>query len=349
MAKLSASDQPKNGAGLPSVAVVVLTYNQQDFIEACLESLAALDYPALKIWVLDDGSSDATAARVTSFIANASKPIEFIQQENSGGHISGNLQTLLDTSRGDYIMFMSGDDMLGPAFPLGRTIKMLEANSNIAFMLPRAIPFAADPTMPLQNIYLRGMLSILETGDPQRMLTDHLHVQVSRINLQGMVVRRDITERMGGFDTNLVADDYAFSMRIFNEMIRTGMRFHFDPEALWLYRLHDTNVHRVSRRQFTLVAEVVAKYIPSKCWSTFKWDTMGMDTLEDWYWAQQKVETLFGADHAPQIIRCFANASIKAARRRRDRTALSAFARMKELSFRHRIHALLSLTLSHFI
>lgn len=338
----------KNDTALPAVAVLMLSYNQQDFVEACLESLAAVNYPNMKIWVLDDGSNDDTAARIRNFVAGSSRQITFIEQENSGGHVSGNLQKLLDTSHGDYIMFMSGDDLLGPAFPLQRMVGFLQHNQETAFVLPRAIPFATNPAAPLQNIYLRGMLSTLESGDPQRMLDEHLHVQVSRINLQGMVVRRDTTDQIDGFDTELIADDYAFSMRIFSEMARTGMRFHFDPEAVWLYRIHDANVHRVSRRQFALVAEVVAKYVPPEHWATFRWDTMSLNTLEDWHWARQKVEDLFGPDQTSKIINRFANASIKAARRRGDTSILYNFAKLKELNLKHRVHAMLSIIPSFF-
>ncbi|WP_298844443.1 glycosyltransferase family 2 protein [uncultured Roseobacter sp.] len=348
MAKQTSLAALNDETDVPSVAVLVLTYNQEDFIQPCLESLVALNYAALKIWVLDDGSTDATAARAREFARTAPKEIHLIEQDNSGGHISGNLQTLLESSEGEYILFMSGDDMLGPAFPLEKTVRALEGDPRIALMLARAVPFAADPTMRMQNIYRPDLLQLLNAGDARQLLEQHLYVQVSRLNLQGMVVRRTVTERMGGFDTDLIADDYAFFMRVFGEMVSTGMRFCFDPDALWLYRLHGANVHRVTRRQFTLVAEVVAKYVPADRWRAFRWDTMGMDSLQDWEWARQKTAELFGAEHAPQITRRFANASIKAARRRRDRNALLAFASMNYLTFRQRAHAAVSLVPAWF-
>lgn len=49
---------------LPSVSVLVPARNEERNIGACLESLRAQDYPNLEILVLDDDSSDATAAIV---------------------------------------------------------------------------------------------------------------------------------------------------------------------------------------------------------------------------------------------------------------------------------------------
>lgn len=329
-------------AGAPSVAALVLTYNQQEYIEACLESVAAADYPNMQIWVLDDGSTDATVDRINAFIARTSRLVHLITQNNSGGHISANLQKLLDRSSGDYILFMSGDDMLGPAFPLQRTVTRLQADPALSFVLPRSLFLTADPLMPFPNIYHHGLLALLQAGDPQRLRAEHLYRRISRINIQGMVVRRSVTDRIGGFDTDLIADDYAFVMRLFDDMIETGQRFLFDPHSLWLYRLHESNVHKVTRRQFALTTEVVAKYVPAAHWPGFRWDKMGLDSIEDWNWASTETDRLFGSDHGPRVMQEFASAAIKAARHRRDKGALWAFWRMTHLQVRHRLHALLS-------
>lgn len=329
-----------------SVAALILTYNQEAYIEACLESVANTDYPNMKIWVLDDGSTDATVSRIKDFIARTSQEICLIEQKNSGGHISANLQTLLDQSTGDYILFMSGDDMLGPAFPLRRTVSVLRTDPEISFVLPRSLMLTSDPLMVPPNIYRHGLLGLLEAGDPEKLRAKHLYHRISRINIQGMVVRRSVTQRIGGFDTDLIADDYAFVMRLFDDMVQTRQRFLFDPHSLWLYRLHDTNIHRVSRRQFALTTQVVAKYVPPKHWSSFAWDKMGLDSLEDWKWASDEANTLFGSEKGPLVMRQFASAAIKAARRRRDIRGLWAFTWMKGLRFKHHLYALFSLLCS---
>ena len=47
----------------PSVALVVPTYNGARFLEECLASVAALDYPkeSLETIVVDNASTDGTA------------------------------------------------------------------------------------------------------------------------------------------------------------------------------------------------------------------------------------------------------------------------------------------------
>lgn len=49
----------------PSLSILIAAYNEEDLIGETLRSIAALDYPGkLQILVLDDGSTDATAAEV---------------------------------------------------------------------------------------------------------------------------------------------------------------------------------------------------------------------------------------------------------------------------------------------
>jgi chlorobactene glucosyltransferase len=56
--------RPEDLAAYPSVAIVVPARNAERHIGACLESLLALDYPRLEIVVVDDHSTDHTAALV---------------------------------------------------------------------------------------------------------------------------------------------------------------------------------------------------------------------------------------------------------------------------------------------
>ena len=46
----------------PSMSVVICAYNSQATIDECLRHTCALEYPGLEVIVIDDGSTDATAA-----------------------------------------------------------------------------------------------------------------------------------------------------------------------------------------------------------------------------------------------------------------------------------------------
>lgn len=48
----------------PSVAIITLNWNNPDDTLACLRSVAALDYPAVSTFVVDNGSTDDSVARI---------------------------------------------------------------------------------------------------------------------------------------------------------------------------------------------------------------------------------------------------------------------------------------------
>lgn len=52
-------------AGEPTlVSIVIVLYNSASYIEACLSSLAALDYSPFEVIVVDNGSTDGSAVGV---------------------------------------------------------------------------------------------------------------------------------------------------------------------------------------------------------------------------------------------------------------------------------------------
>ncbi len=75
----------------PSVSIIVPCWNEVTTIEGTLKSLLELDYPKdkLKIYVVDDGSTDGTGDKVKEFLPHPQ--IELMQKENGGKHSALNL------------------------------------------------------------------------------------------------------------------------------------------------------------------------------------------------------------------------------------------------------------------
>ena len=83
---------------MPSLAVVILNYNRADLLADCLESIyAAPTRCALAIWVVDNASSDGSAAMVRARFPQA----HVIESPVNGGFSYGNnlaLRELLQIS-----------------------------------------------------------------------------------------------------------------------------------------------------------------------------------------------------------------------------------------------------------
>lgn len=324
------------------ISCIVLTYNHEKYIHNCIASILECNYDSIHIWVLDDGSTDGTRG-IIERLARASGRITLLTQPNSGGLTAANTQRLLDESHGEYVLFMSGDDMLGPDFPLEKTVQTLNADPKLGLVLPRLLFLTQDPSGSAPSLYTSAFLDVLRSDNPKRVLWEHLYCSVSRIFLQGVVARRSLVQEIGGFDTALKADDYAFIMRLFKHMADTDRRFHFDESSLWLYRLHDSNIHRASVRQFQLIAEVAAKYIPKEYWRNFRWDSMAFDTSADLRTAHDTVNHLFGASYARRLLWRTECATLRSARRRGDIRLILRIVTASKTSAVARLYALFAI------
>ena len=95
----------------PLISVVVPAFNLESYIAETLDSILAQSYRHLEIIVVDDGSTDQTAA-VADRYALADRRIRVFHQDNAGvgrARFRG-----VSEAKGEWIGFVDGDDMLDP-------------------------------------------------------------------------------------------------------------------------------------------------------------------------------------------------------------------------------------------
>lgn len=112
------------------VSIITPTYNSEAFIAETIQSAQAQTFPNWELVIVDDCSTDNTAAVVRSFSEQDAR-ISFYQlQRNSGAGVARN--QAVDLARGQYIAFLDSDDLWKP--------KKLE--KQLQFMQETAQPFA---------------------------------------------------------------------------------------------------------------------------------------------------------------------------------------------------------------
>ena len=93
-----------------TISVVIPAYNGSRTIRATLDSVLQQTLPADEILVLDDGSTDDTAAILYSY----SPRVKVLQQENRG--VAAARNTLCEHACGDLIAFVDQDDIWHPRY-----------------------------------------------------------------------------------------------------------------------------------------------------------------------------------------------------------------------------------------
>ena len=96
-----------------AVSVVVPAYNVENYIEQCVLSVLNQSYSCCELIIIDDGSTDGTP-QILDKLADGNDSIRVIHKENAG--VSAARNTGIDTAKGDYIVFIDGDDYLAPDF-----------------------------------------------------------------------------------------------------------------------------------------------------------------------------------------------------------------------------------------
>jgi len=123
---------------LRSVNLFVLNWNGRDLTLDCLSSLEKITYPNVKVYIIDNGSSDNS---VTA-IRNQFPDYEIIGLPENYGFARGNNAGFeLVKQKADYTIFLNNDTIVDPNFvePL---INAMESNSTVKQSTPKI--FYAD-------------------------------------------------------------------------------------------------------------------------------------------------------------------------------------------------------------
>ncbi len=96
--------------GVPIVSVIVPVYNGERWVAACVRSVLNQTFGDFELILVNDGSTDGTAAVLDTFRADSRVRIH--TQANQGVSVARN--TGLDRAQGAYVYFLDSDDFIHP-------------------------------------------------------------------------------------------------------------------------------------------------------------------------------------------------------------------------------------------
>jgi glycosyltransferase involved in cell wall biosynthesis len=177
-------------ANNPLVSVVIPAFNAADTICDTLVSVSQQTYDNLDIVVVDDGSTDNTSALVRHHSLRDPR-VRLICKAN-GGVASGRNEGIR-SSRAMFVAFIDADDLWHPT-KIAKQIDVLLAGG----------PKMALVYSPSRVIDMNGnvLTSPLRFGANGWVLYRHFHANLIG-NGSSILVRRDVLDEVGGFDTRL--------------------------------------------------------------------------------------------------------------------------------------------------
>lgn len=226
----------------PKVSIVMPAYNAADTIAASIESVQAQTSTDWELLVVDDGSKDDTAEIVRSF---ADDRITLTTQENAG--VSAARNRALEQARGKYVAFLDSDDLWLPE-KLARQVEVMDADPEVVLCYAEHRLFFDDPQTSFPHPY----------PDVADIADDHHRLIVwDYIGTLTAMVRRDVLDQVGHFDTSLFGpEDWDLWLRVAarGKIARIN-------EPLALYRESASGISKAKDRQLAMERRVLEKAI----------------------------------------------------------------------------------------
>lgn len=180
------------------VSVIVPAYNYAQFLDTCLQSVLTQPLADLELVVVDDGSTDETAAVAARF-----PRIQYLYQPNQG--LSAARNTGMRASSGEYLLFLDADDLLAPDSLAARLDLLRRARSHALSVCRNRLFTGGDEAGQMR---FRGRWWLPPTD---------LDLRLRHFNIappHAFLLRREVAAAVGWFDTSLRAcEDYDYWFR----------------------------------------------------------------------------------------------------------------------------------------
>jgi len=193
----------------PLVSVICLCRNQGRFVRQALDSVVAQTYPARELLIVDDASTDDSAAQIRAFTAEHPATQTLFLRENVGNCRAFNLA--LHRARGEFILDLAADDRLRPD-RLARQVEGFQrtgADVGVLFHNAAFIDANGRCTGTFFPVDASGKTPVtVPEGDVFAALLRHRPVCAPT-----MLVRRAVFDDLGGYDETLAYEDFDFWVR----------------------------------------------------------------------------------------------------------------------------------------
>ncbi len=221
------SDSRQQLPSAPLVSVILPVYNGERYLRESIESILTQTFRDYELVIVDDGSTDATAALLDTY--TDPRIVRLTNPTNIG--LIGSLNRALKLVRGTYIARMDADDISLPN-RLEQQVEFLDNNPEIGIVGTR-----------LQVIDSFG--KVRESVPDKRPISPQvIHWMMffgCMVTHATMMSRREVLDALGSYDPAFEhAEDYELFLRASFITRMANL-----PEALYQVREHDQRVSAV--------------------------------------------------------------------------------------------------------
>ena len=204
------------------VSIIIPCFNNENYIEAAINSALCQTYEFCEVIVVDDGSTDSSGKIIKRF----AEEVIVLRQKNSGACAARNFG--LSKASGELIKFLDGDDTLEPDCVLNQVAFM--ANRNVVIFGDYCF-LNEDGLISPSNSHKD--LSGLQKGDCASLST----FLESAVLISTTLYSRSALRQINGFDISIERfQEIDLHLRLYF----SGIRFEYHPGLCFSYRVHNS-------------------------------------------------------------------------------------------------------------
>ena len=212
------------------VSTIITAYNSELFIAEAISSVLKQSRPVDEIIVVDDGSTDGTAALVAQF---SDTGVRYVYQENQGASAARNRG--IKEAHGNLLTFLDADDIW---LENKNQIQVDYLSNHPQVTMVSGLKMRWNMAKDTHRIF----------GEPSKKTVD-LRRDILIYNLVGnpsmITLRREALDQIGLFDRSIRwGQDWELWIRIVSHFEVTIL-----PDPVIIYRIHSKNLSKMKRRE----------------------------------------------------------------------------------------------------
>ncbi len=180
------------------LSVITTVFNREKYLSECVESVLHSSFSDFEYIIVDDCSTDNSYQIALNF-ANQDNRIKLYKNSTNLGEF-GNRNLAASYAKGEFIKFVDSDDLIY-WYTLEVMVKAMQKYPQAAFGLSH---YSIDPPKPQPFL-----LSSKEAYGEHYLKRGFLHYGPSL-----SIIRREVFEELGGFETKPLISDMAFWLKL---------------------------------------------------------------------------------------------------------------------------------------
>jgi len=211
----------------PLVSVIVSSYNHEQYIEECIQSIVNQTYPNIELIVADDGSKDNTPKRIEAL--QEKYGFNFRKQKNQG--LAKTLNSCIARAKGEFIAPFGSDDVM-LSERIATQVEYMEGKpevgvcaGNIEQVDSKGNPLPKrNKNRSFRRLNFEDIFCAKKDGAPAPTL----------------LFRKDVLLSVGGFDPQVEIEDLLVLLKV----TKAGYFVDVLDDTLAKYRVHESNTYK---------------------------------------------------------------------------------------------------------